>query len=241
MAVERWERYGYLAGPAFVGLILASAAIPGKPPDADAGGAEILKFFIDKGDSLQVAGILDAASTVLALWWVASLWRAMTKAEYGKSNLALITALGFTFGAMLTGLSVALWTAGGIMGADMTPEIARFAFVLAGISVGAGVVALAASTVAASALALHRKYLPTWLGYYGFVPAALFLIGGLSSGSTAPWIPPVAAIGFLTYLVWVVAVSVALWRSSGAVLDLSTSSPEASLEQPDLRSAQTFQ
>lgn len=235
MTVERWEKFGFLAGPAFVISLIVSVLLPGEPPDVRASGPEIVQFFTDKATHLQVAAVISAASLVFALWWAASLWRSMTKAEYGKPHLALISALGFLFGGVMVGIANIVWTAGTLTGAELTPAIAKYAYVLSYISVGAAAFGFASSTAAASLLVLRRKFMPRWTAYLGGLATVLWLGGGVTVGSTARWLNIVLLAAVISWLIWIVAISVVLFRSPEDVLDARTTEDFLGVERSPIR------
>lgn len=230
MAIERWERAGFLAGPAFVVTMLVSGLLPGEPPNPDASGADIARFFVDKQSEIQIASVLAAASTIFALWWIASLWRTMTKAEYGKPRLALVGTLGFLFGVIMFGIGQMLWASAAMSG-ELAPDLARFVFLAAGAAFGAGAFGFVAAVAAPTILGFRQNFMPKWAVYLGIPVTLLLLVSGAGAGYAEAWVKPVLGLSFLATMGWIAAISITLWRHPEKVdqLDLDALSSQTAL------------
>lgn len=221
MGIEKWERYGLLSGPVFVVLLLVGAFLPAQPPDVDAPGAEVREFLIDQSTQLQTAALLGAIASLFGIWWIASIWRAMTKAEYGKPRLALIATLGFVGGGLLAGFNAALSAAGSLMGDELTPEIARLLWV-SGLTVfGSGAYLFSAMALAVGILVLRQRFVAAWFGYASLALSAAWAVSGIVAGFDVTWLLPFAIVSFLGMMVWVLGFTALLWRNP-ATLDLRT-------------------
>ncbi len=230
MAIERWERAGFLAGPAFVATMLVSGLLPGEPPNPDASGADIARFFVDKQTEIQIASVISAASIIFALWWIASLWRTMTKAEYGKPRLALVGTLGFLFGGVMFGIAQILWASAAMSG-ELAPDLARFVFLAAGAAFGAGAFGFATAVAAPTILGFRQNFMPMWAVYLGIPVTLLLLASGAGAGYAESWVKPILAVSFLAMMGWILAISVTLWRHPEKVdqLDLDALSSQTAL------------
>ncbi len=221
MDIEKWERYGLLTGPVLVVLLLVGALLPGQPPDLDAPGSEVREYLIDQSTQLQTSAVLGAIAALFGIWWIASVWRAMTLAEHGQPRLALIAALGFLGGGLVAGVNAGLVAAGSLMGEELTPELARFLWV-SGITVfGSGAYLFSATALAVGLLVVRQRFVAIWFGYASLVLAAAWAIGGLVAGFDAAWLMPFVFGSFLGMMAWVLAFTALLWRNR-STLDLRT-------------------
>jgi hypothetical protein len=215
---DRLERLALLGGAIGAALwvislfLLEGAGNPAGP----SGGEEIVRFYQDSRTAILLAATLHVLGGFFFLWFLASL-RSVLAAGGAPSWLTTATLVGgVAGGALLLGMTGGQSTGATTDPELLTPDSAIVFWRLAhGFFVGAEV-ALAVFVGALSILALRRVVLPRWLGWFGVVVTVLLLI------------PPIgwAALLFLVP-VWVIIVSVILWRTSGR------SSVLAPGQQPD--------
>jgi len=84
----------------------------------------------------------------------------------------------------------------GVDGARFIPELGYPLLIIGGMF------AAIAMIDAASILIVRTKVLPTWIGYFGFVAAVALLFAGF-------FLP------MIFFVLWIVFVSVAMWRAPG--------------------------
>ena len=69
---------------------------------------------------------------------------------------------------------------------------------------------------ATSALALRTRTLPAWLCWLGALDAASFVVAGvIGSASDSGAARVVGILSFLAWSLWIVGVSVTMWRDGG--------------------------
>ncbi len=197
------ERFGLLAG-GLAGVLWVVAVFllegAGNPGDPD-GGAEIVEFYRDNRAAILTAATLHGIGGFLFLWFVASV-RAVLGALTVPAWLTAATVIGGTAGgAMMLGM-MGGQSAGATTDAELlTPDTAIVFWRVAHVFFVAAELALAVFVGALAILALRRLALTRWLGWFGLVVTILLLI------------PPIGWAALLFLLpIWLVAVSVVLWR-----------------------------
>ena len=218
MSDSRWDRWGPIAGIAFVillfvGLNLAVSDLP----SGDDPVSKFLSYYNDSGKRAQaiVGGYLMVLAGLFFLWFIASLRVRLLAVEGAPGRLTSIAfagGLALTVFIMLAGVTF-ISIAGDISfgGEKFTsPDAARYLPELGyPILVICGAFAAIAMIDAASILIVRTGVLPQWIGWFGFLAAIVLLVGVF-------FVPMVAL------LLWVLFVSVAMLRSR----------PTAGLESP---------
>jgi hypothetical protein len=182
---------GAEAGVAFVLLALLALFIPGKAPDQNATGQQLISYISGHRDGLLWSTVLWSLATVCGLFFVATLRARLSEAEGGHGELATAAAVGGVFVFMANWAGSMLF-----LGATyrenigLAPSTVRAAFDmygLAGIASNVGVAVLAGSV---AAVVLSTGLLPKWVGWFSGIVAALCvasLFGVLAtSGAFAP-------------------------------------------------------
>ena len=197
------ERFGLLAGGLagalwLVALFLLEGA--GNPSGPES-GAEIVEFYRDNRGPILIAATLHGIGGVLFLWFVASL-RAVLGTLAAPAWLTAATVIGGTAGgALMLALMGGQSTGATTDAALLTPDAAIVFWRLAHTFFVAAELALAVFVGAVAILALRRVVLARWLGWFGLAVTILLLI------------PPIGWAALLFLLpIWLIAVSVVLWR-----------------------------
>jgi hypothetical protein len=219
MSGSHWERWGPLAGIVFVVLFVVGLSL-NNIPSADDSAVKITHFYNDGGDRAQViiSSYLLWLAGLFFFWFIASLRTRLIAVEGQPGRLTSITfGGGLVFIAMLMAASACFASVAGditfggedfvgVDGARFLPELGYPLLIIGGMF------AAIAMIDAASILIVRTGVMPTWIGYFGFVAAVALLFAGF-------FLPMI----FL--LLWILFVSVALWRSPaepGAQTALST-------------------
>ncbi|MEV6266649.1 hypothetical protein AB0L64_05765 [Kribbella sp. NPDC051936] len=195
-----------LAGLVLVGTSQALVQVGGGEPAFDASGDEILRFFEARHDTLYAIGTYLGLLAVLALaCFVSVLWVVLREAEgqpAWRSAIALTSGVAFVVLLISPGWELAAYRTG--EGVD--PQIARYAFDMGNLGFANSWVALAVFLAAAGWIMLGTPSLPSWLGWVAIAAAVGFLVG------RAVWTTPVWLIPYAIFWIWVVAVSIQLFR-----------------------------
>jgi hypothetical protein len=198
VAVSRgWERWGGLAGVAYVVLFLVAFSLGIEVGPSD---REIVDYYADSSHRARemIAFFLIAGAAVsLVVFTNALRVRIARREERGAPWAALCWGGGITSAALvLVGNSLSRATAFAATGDDfqLDPDTRRL-FEDAGLlALASGAIAAMLLVVAVSVAALRFGVLPRWLGWFGLVVAVLL--------PTA-----VSFVGFLVLWVWILAVS----------------------------------
>jgi hypothetical protein len=212
----RWERYAAVGGIVFVVMNVIGALLPGSPPAADASAAKITEYFKDHTGAIEAAQIFLGVGVIGLVWWFGSLWRMMVRAEDGRPRMAVVALLALSATAGLALLSGALTSATALRIDDVGGG-SRFFYLLAGVIIattGFGVVAFLG---AVCALNYRTNFMPQWITYLGWLVAAGFLGGSLGSASDNTAFLVLGFISFLAWCVWIISVSVVMWRGESRV------------------------
>jgi hypothetical protein len=208
MSDSRWDRWGPIAGIAFVILLFVGLTLAVNDlPNGDDSAAKITSFYNDSGDRAKViiGSYLMVLGGVFFLWFLASLRVRLLAAEGVPGRL---TSIAFGGGVVFVALVMASAAAFMTVAADITFGDEKFVSVDAArllpelgyplLAIGAMFAAIAMID-AASILIVRTRVLPAWIGWFGFVAAILLLFSFM-------FLPMVAL------LLWVLFVSVAMLR-----------------------------
>jgi hypothetical protein len=202
-------KVGALAGVAFVLLLFFSVAMIDAPRSAT--DAELLAWWSDDSNLTTVLAstYLQIGSGFCFLVFITALRAVSLRAEGGSGSL---TTLAFASGVIFVALLLASDGPRGVVALGVkvndealpAPDFMRYfpqlQYLLVGVIGGA---AAGLSAAASSLLILRTGAFGRWLGILGLICAAGCVVLGLTVG--AFFIP--------VLLVWVLATSVALWRT----------------------------
>jgi hypothetical protein len=213
---KKWERYAALGGVVFVIANIVGAAATGEPPAPDDPPADIAKYFADKSGALKLSQVLGGIAAIAIIWWFGSLWRRMNRAENDRPRLAVVSLIGLTFGGALFMASSSIFAAAALRN-DILGDSAAVYYTIGSVLLAASGFGIAVHLGATCALAWRTKMLPTWIVGLGLISAVAFLVASISgSASDASAGMFIGLIGFVTWSVWILAVSFVMWSSSPA-------------------------
>ena len=194
----RWERWAGLAGVAYVLLSVGVFALGVEVGPSD---REILEYYADSGNrEKETVAFFVISAAALAFVLFASAVRSLIAAAEGPPvTLAAIAWAGATAYSALTlaGNAVSRATAFAAMDTDVFELDVNSRRLLedAGLLLlASGAIAAILFVVSASIAAVRHGILPRWLGWAGFVVAAVLPLA-------------VGFIGFLALFLWVLLVS----------------------------------
>jgi hypothetical protein len=217
MDEKQWERWGALGGVVFVVLVVVSAVIGGSPPKPTDSALKIAKYFRDNQDALKIGSYLNGIGLVVFLWFLATLFGRLRRAEGGSGRVS---------GIALTGAVVALTiatVANGITAyAVLHPLGSASSFQVATILFGYAGFAIAVFVAATSIVVLRTSLLPRWLGWIGAVVALLWLVGAAAVSTENDTINGIGFVVFLLWAIWLLVVSALLYRATTAAPEPAT-------------------
>jgi hypothetical protein len=211
-----------LAGIVFVVLILIAGFLPGSPPKPSDSAAKIAKYVVDKSDQLRWAGFVGALGSIVLLGWLGAVWRLLRRAEGGVPRMAVGAALGAAMAAALFNAGGVLMSAVAIVGVPSIGKSGtRFFYILFNGLGAAGGIGVALFVGVFSTVIIETGVLPRVMGWLGALVALALLIGGGAIASTRDVFFVFGFIGFIGFALWVVVVSLMMFRAAGAPAEVS--------------------
>jgi hypothetical protein len=201
---QRWPALAPLTGVAFVILVVIAFAVSGSTPDINDSPQKILTYYNDHDSKQMFASFLLALGTVFLLFFLGVLRTVLRAAEGAVGRLSAV-AFG---GGLVLGVGILSFAGFNFVLADgadhLTPDAAQALNALNVdffFPVAAG---LATLLVATGISAVRSRVLPAWLAW-------IAIVLGIAA------ITPVGFFAFLAFGIWVLVVSVLLWRAASSV------------------------
>ena len=91
---------GFLTGAAFVVVGIVSFLIGGEPKSADDPVKDIVSFYVDNKDSIQIGAFMGVAAGLLLIFFAAQLREVLRGAADGSEMLAHVSFIGLTIVAV---------------------------------------------------------------------------------------------------------------------------------------------
>ena len=188
-----------LTGVLFVVLFIAGMAFGGEPPDSDAPVDEVVDYWIDHDTATMVGAVVESLAAVALIFFAASLRRSLHRGDASTGLLSTAAFGGGIVAAAGLGVDAALRFAAADLAGDVDPVVIQALNGLWGNFFFPMVIGLATLILATSLAALQSHVVPTWFAIIGFVVCiALFT--------------PAGFVAFLIGGLWVIVLSVMLWR-----------------------------
>jgi hypothetical protein len=199
----RLARYAPLAGVVWVVVLIASFVWTGDTPGTDASTARVAKYWSDH-DSEQIASsIIVAVGLIFFVWWAGSLRSALRAAEGATGRLSAISfggALVFASGGIIA-LSLTFAVADTV--GDVPPVVTQALFILSDDVWFWAPIGMALVLLPTAVVALRTGFLPRWLVWL----TALIVVA---------FFTPVAFAGLIASQLWILGVSIMLFRRERA-------------------------
>jgi hypothetical protein len=195
----RLARYAPLTGIVWVAGVVASFLIGGDTPDTDSSTAKVVHYWTTH-DSKQIASsIVAAVAVIFLIWFASSLREALKLAQGGNGRLPNITFAGAVIFAAGLLVAVSLTFAVADTAGDVPPQVTQSLFVMSD-DMWLWFPVSSFLLFAPSALVILRTgLLPAWFGWVTAIMAIAL-------------ITPVGFFVFFVSLLWIVVVSVILFR-----------------------------
>jgi hypothetical protein len=204
-----------LTGILFVVLTFVSLVIAGEPPDSDASAEEAVEFWVDNDTAVMVGTVVEALGAVALIFFAASLRRSLHRGDAATGLLSTAAFGGGIVAAAGIGVDATLRFAAADLAGDVDPTVIQTLNGLWGNFFFPMVIGLATLILATSLAALQTHVIPLWLAIVGLVIAvAMFTPAGL--------------VAFLVGGLWVIVLSVMLWRRESTATTPTMVSPAGS-------------
>ena len=196
------ERFAPLTGIAFVALFVAAFAITGETPDIDDPAAKVRAYWLDNDAENMWGALFLIWGSILAIWFAASLRSALRPLEGGTGRLSALVLAGWT----VLAVGVMAFAGFGFAAADVADEATVSDDVVQTLSIlnsdffpilSGG---LALAMLATGIAVIRHGGIPRWLGIVAVVL-------GIAAAT------PVGFFAFLATGIWVLIVSVLLYRT----------------------------
>ena len=207
-----WPRAAALGGLVFFGLFLAFGTLTSNTPAAGDTRQEVFTFLGQHHDRLQLAAAVYALGMPAALLFLSGLFTALRKAEGGRPRLAVVALTGgiLTAAATVTGALVLGVTA--TRYADLGPGGTRALWTMFLLSIGASLTGQVLLIGATAAVSLHTRLFSPWFNGASIILAVASAVGVCTIGFVAAGIQITAGAAAIADVVWILLVSLQLWR-----------------------------
>lgn len=199
----RWQRYEPLAGVVFVVLALVSV-ITASGEDFMAEPSEVADYYVDNSVRVIVAEIIGGYAIFAFFFFVGAVRNRIRVPQTPEGGLPALAFGGGIAAATLILVANAATMAGAFRAdedGEIDPAVAATLNDISSLIIGiAAPVALAVFVAATGIVSIATGVLPRWLGWLSLLVALGFL---LPSISFVFWVP---------FALWVLAVSVLLYR-----------------------------
>lgn len=189
-----------LTGVAFVVLTVVSFLIAGEPPDADAPASEVVDYWTDKDTVGMIGALIEALAALALLFFAARLSRYLARVDERRGVLSLAAFAGGIVAATGIAVDASLRFAAAELADDVDPVVTQTLNALWSSFFFPMVVGMATLILATSlAVVLTRQLLPMWMAIVGLILVVMFFT-------------PAGFIAFLVSGLWVIVLSVMIWR-----------------------------
>jgi hypothetical protein len=202
-----------LAGLVFVVLIVVAGPVlqSGSPSLTDS-SAKMYHFMATHVGKLKASGALSGFAVAAVLVWLAAHFSALRKAEGGHAGFAPAALAGGILAAASTVVGGAVLGVAALRIHDLTAVEARFFWTLQQFMSG-GILAGLTILVGASAVVfLNTGIYGRWFTWVSAALAVLDLVGILGLVYANGAIQTIVGIGLSLTILWILVVSVMLWR-----------------------------
>ena len=207
-----------LGGITALTYLVAIALTPAHPPDSGSAGVEIVQHATGHRGQLLASYLLLAVGVAVIVVFAAGLYRIVRRSEGENEWFAIASLASVVTGAGIFGAGTALFMVVAYRPAT-DPAVARavwdagwLAYNTAGFGFSAWIAIVAIAT-------LRHRMLPQWTAWIGVPVALIGFVGPFAvKAGTGPFSPQgwFALVVGLTFGAWLLAISVATWRSTGS-------------------------
>ena len=223
MSNDRHGFEGAVAGLVFAVLIVVGflIVIP-KPPAIDSSAASFASYYVDHQDALRTGFTILGIGLFFYIWFLGSVRSALAAAEGGTARLASIAFGAGLISAAVLMVGLAAGEAAAFRPSDADPGVTRGLSDIFVVSAAPGAAALTAFFAAIAMAGFRYRALPGWAAWISVV-AAVGQLPAFGAGVTQTGVfAGDGALGLFTpiftFLIGLVAISIALMRSPAPVV-----------------------
>jgi hypothetical protein len=211
-APNRWStRVSALAGLVFFALMVVHGSLRNGAPSAGDPGQKIYDHLVENSGRYQLGAVALGLAMAAALVWLPALYRLLEKTRGGST--AGLTAIAGGVLAAASALMVAVIE--GTLATrieDIGPAAARTWWTLFLMGTGPMLVGLLVLIGSVAVVSLQTHLFGRWFTWASVVLTLASLVGAFTIGFATVGIQVVAAIALVLDGVWMVIVSMMLWR-----------------------------
>jgi hypothetical protein len=201
-----------LAGAVFFVLVVMHANLRSGAPAATDSGEEIVSYVTDHAGRLQVGAVLLGLAMSAVLVWLSGLFRAVRRAEGGTPALAIVALAGGVLAAASAVVSALIEGTLATRIDELGPDGARVWWTMFLLSTGAILLGLLILIGATAVVCLQTQLFARWFAAASVVLTLVSLVGACTIGYTSTALQVVAGIAVVLDSVWILLVSISLWR-----------------------------
>lgn len=212
-----WVRTSALAGALFFVLIVVQSMLRSGAPSASASGQEIIDYVAGHQGRLQLGAALLGLAMAAVLFWLPGLYHALRRAEGTSSGFAVAAVAGGALAA--AGGAVTALIQGTIAAriGELDDAGVRVWWTMWLLTIGAIVSGLLVSIGVTAIISLRQRLFARWFTTASVLLALMSVVGVFTLGYAGVAVQTVAAIAVLLDSVWILVVSIFLWRDPSLV------------------------
>ena len=202
-----------IAGVLFVILIIVQGPVlNSNSPSLTDSAQKIFNSFSKHQGNIKAAAVVYGFAMSAVLIWFSGLFRVLRKAEGGQAGLAVAALGGVTLAAAMSLVNAAIDATTALRVHDLGPSGARFFFTLESFA-GAGILfGLLVVIAATAAVCLRTGLFARWFTVVSGLLVVVSIVGAAGIGYANSSIQTVGAVALSLDTLWVLVVSVWLWR-----------------------------
>jgi hypothetical protein len=205
-------RLAALAGAIFFALMVIQANLRSGAPSASDSGQKIFDYVADHAGRLQLSAVLLGLAMSAALVWLSGLYRTVRRAEGGTPAVAVTALAGGVLTAASTVIGALIVGTMAVRIDDLDPAGARVWWTMSLLSIGAMLLGLLVMIGATAVVGLQTRLFGRWFAAAGLVLTIVSLAGAFTIGYASTGIQVVAGIAIILDGVWILLVSIFMWR-----------------------------
>jgi hypothetical protein len=201
-----------LAGAIFFVLVVVQATLRSGTPSATDSGQGIVDYVTEHQGELQLGAALLGLAMAAALAWIPGLYATLRRAEGAKSGLAIAAVAGGAVAAASGAMTALIQGTIAVQIGDLDAASVQVWWTMWLLSIGAIVLGLVVSIGVTAIISLQQHLFARWFGMASVLLVLLSLIGAFTLGYAGAGVQTVAGIAVLLDSVWILLVSIFLWR-----------------------------